>query len=68
MITGEALSRLVGGVGRIRHRVATNAVRLQLDPSSTVSEVLVGSSLRKALIWRAFIFGGADSKRARDAK
>jgi hypothetical protein len=38
------------------------------DPSSTVFELLVGSSLRKALIWRAFIFGGTDSKRERDAK
>jgi hypothetical protein len=38
------------------------------DPSSTVSELFVGPSLRKILIWRAFIFGGTDSKRARDAK
>jgi hypothetical protein len=38
------------------------------SPSSTVFELLVGPSLRKALNWRAFIFGGTDSKRARDAK
>ena len=42
--------------------------QMRLDPSSTVSELLVGPSLRKALIWRAFIFGGTDSKRTRDAK
>jgi hypothetical protein len=37
-------------------------------PSSTVSELPIGPSLRKALIWRAVIFGGTDSKRSRDAK
>jgi hypothetical protein len=35
---------------------------------STVSELLVWLSLRKALIWSVFIFGGTDSKRLRDAK
>jgi hypothetical protein len=43
-------------------------VQVLSDPSSTVSELPIGPSLRKALIWRAVIFGGTDSKRSRDAK
>ena len=50
------------------HRRQPAAISLRPGPSSTVSELFVGPSLRKILIWRAFIFGGTDSKRARDAK
>jgi hypothetical protein len=53
---------------RAAHEWTANMLGRLLGPSSTVSELLVGPSLRKALIWRAFIFGGTDSKRARDAK